>query len=158
VLHLQHLFCIFFLTLGKIYQVIILTKTIIKDFALITLGGVTYMAIELIWRQRTHWTMALTGGVCFLIIYKIYTRFPYMSLPLKCIIGSLVISALELIVGCIVNIRLGWGVWDYSNMPFNLLGRVCLMFSVLWGLFCIPISGLCRLINGLSNKKINLSV
>ena len=113
------------------------------------------MLIELIWRQRTHWTMALTGGVCFLVIYKIYTRYPTLSLPEKCVIGSLVISTVELLVGLIVNVSLGWGVWDYSDVPFNILGQVCLLYSVLWGVICIPISFLCDFINNL--EKINLS-
>lgn len=25
-----------------------------------------------------------------------------------------------------------WNVWDYSNMPFNLLGQICLPFTVIW--------------------------
>ena len=24
--------------------------------------------------------------------------------------------------------------WDYSDMPFNLNGRICLLYSVFWGL------------------------
>ena len=23
-------------------------------------------------------------------------------------------------------------VWDYSNMPFNILGQICLPFTILW--------------------------
>lgn len=26
----------------------------------------------------------------------------------------------------------GWNVWDYNNMPLNLLGQICLPFTVLW--------------------------
>ena len=27
--------------------------------------------------------------------------------------------------------------WDYSNIPFNINGRVCLFFSVIWGLLAV---------------------
>ena len=47
-------------------------------------------------------------------------------------IGSTIITVLEFITGCIVNLWLGWNVWDYSNLPLNLLGQICLPFSILW--------------------------
>ena len=46
------------------------------------------------------------------------------------------------IVGSIVEYVCSWGQelvfgsksWDYSHMPFNLNGRICLLYSVFWGL------------------------
>ena len=32
----------------------------------------------------------------------------------------------------VVNIGLGWNVWDYSNLPFNIYGQVCVWFIFLW--------------------------
>lgn len=29
--------------------------------------------------------------------------------------------------------------WDYSNMPFNIGGYVCLLFSLIWGVACVAI-------------------
>lgn len=49
-----------------------------------------------------------------------------MSLAKQGIIGACMVTVLEFITGCIVNIWLGWNVWDYSNMPLNILGQVCL--------------------------------
>ena len=28
-------------------------------------------------------------------------------------------------------------VWDYSGFPLNIMGQVCLLYSVLWGLLSI---------------------
>lgn len=47
-------------------------------------------------------------------------------------IGEIVVLALEFITGCIVNIWLGWNIWDYSSLPFNILGQICLPFAILW--------------------------
>ena len=58
-------------------------------------------------------------------------------------IGSAVITGVELIVGCIVNLILKLEVWDYSNMPLNLLGQICPLYSLLWGFLTIPIVFLC---------------
>lgn len=44
----------------------------------------------------------------------------------------MIVTVLELLVGLVVNRWLGWNVWDYSDMPFNLWGQVCLQFSVAW--------------------------
>lgn len=115
-----------------------------KDLLLLGTGGVTYAGIELLWRQHTHWSMVLTGGTCFLSLYKLYRRYPRLSVPEKCLFGSLVITGVEFAVGCFVNLKMGWKVWDYSNMPFNLKGQICLLYSVLWGLLCIPMSMVCK--------------
>lgn len=34
--------------------------------------------------------------------------------------------------GCIVNLWLGWNVWDYSTMPGNFMGQICPQFTLLW--------------------------
>ena len=41
--------------------------------------------------------------------------------------------------------ELGWNVWDYSSMPLNLYGQICLPFSGLWFLLCIPAFGICSI-------------
>lgn len=124
------------------------------DFALFLLGGFSYGLIEILWRQRTHISMIITGGLCFVIIYRIFKKARDMSLLFKCIIGSAIITTLEFICGCIVNIWLKLSVWDYTNLPFNLLGQICLLYSVLWGFLTIPISFLCKRINAFSQSRL----
>lgn len=102
-------------------------------------GAAGYSLLEVIWRGYTHWTMAITGGICFIAIWKIAVNLPQWSMMQKCLLGAAVITAIECIVGYIVNIRLHMNVWDYSAMPFNLAGQVCLTYSVLWFLLCIPL-------------------
>ncbi len=50
----------------------------------------------------------------------------------KCIIGMTIITGIELIFGIAFNIILKEHVWDYSGMPLNFLGQICLPFSALW--------------------------
>ena len=45
--------------------------------------------------------------------------------------------SLEFLTGCIVNLALGWHVWDYSGMPGNVLGQICLPYSLLWILVAV---------------------
>ena len=56
-------------------------------------GGISYGLLELLWRGRTHWTMLLLGGVCFLCIGTI--RRKGFSLPLRSLLCALIVTALE---------------------------------------------------------------
>ena len=47
-------------------------------------------------------------------------------------LGTILITVFEFILGYILNIKLGLGIWDYSNIPFNIMGQICLPFSFLW--------------------------
>ncbi len=103
------------------------------------LGGTIYVLLELLWRGRSHVSMFCAGGLALLLLHGLFLRF---ALPLfaQCLLGGLVITAIEFVAGAIVNVRLKLNVWDYSKMPLNLYGQVCLPFSLLWCLLTLPIS------------------
>ena len=103
------------------------------------LGGTIYVLLELLWRGRSHVSMFCAGGLALLLLHGLFLRF---ALPLfaQCLVGGLVITAIEFVAGAIGNVRLKLNVWDYSKMPLNLYGQVCLPFSLLWCLLTLPIS------------------
>lgn len=108
-------------------------KAILKHAVLALCGGCVYFLIEMAWRGHSHWTMAVLGGVCFVLIGDINEFIPWnMPLILQGAIGSGIVTVLELVSGIILNLWLGLEIWDYSNMPFNLLGQICLPFTLLW--------------------------
>ena len=107
-------------------------------FILFLIGGFIYMGIELLWRGRTHWTMGIVGGICFVLIGLINELFTFeMYMLTQAIIGAILVTIVEYISGCIINIHFGLAVWDYSNLPFNIQGQVCLLFSFLWVLLSV---------------------
>ena len=118
-------------------------KKLKENSVLFSFGGLTYGIIEILWRRYTHWSMIITGGVCFLLLFRIFNKAQRLTLLKKCLIGSAVITSIEFVVGVVVNIILKMDVWDYSSMPFNLWGQVCPLYSPLWGILTIPISYLC---------------
>lgn len=108
-------------------------KVFSKEFILFIIGGLLYVLIELAYRGHSHWTMFVLGGLCFVLIGGINNYISWdMPVYEQMMIGSVIITVLEFICGCIVNLWLGWDVWDYSNMPYNVLGQICLPFSILW--------------------------
>jgi uncharacterized membrane protein len=105
----------------------------IKILVLGILGGLLYYCIELLWDGTSHWTMALLGGVCFTICDQLNEVFTWkMPLWKQQLLGAICVTILELIFGVFLNICLKLNIWDYSNLPFNLFGQICLYFSILW--------------------------
>ena len=50
----------------------------------------------------------------------------HKSLALRCGMGAVIITLVELATGMVVNHLLGLQVWDYSDVPMNIFGQVCL--------------------------------
>ena len=48
------------------------------------------------------------------------------------VLSALIITALEFITGLIVNIWLKMDIWDYSQLPYNFMGQICLLYSIFW--------------------------
>ena len=112
-----------------------------KALVLFLCGAVLYAAIEILWRGHTHWTMAALGGLLFLLLGGLNNWLPWeMPLAWQIIIGTAIVTAAEFAAGCILNLWLGLGIWDYSNLPGNILGQICPQFTLAWaGLSLIAI-------------------
>lgn len=108
-----------------------------KYLTLAATGGMLYVALELAWRGWSHWTMFILGGICFVALGFINEVLPWeMPLWQQMLLGACIVTALEFLTGGLVNLWLGWGVWDYSNIPGNIMGQVCPQYFVLW----LPVS------------------
>lgn len=107
--------------------------------ALFLIGGSIYVLIEIVYRGFSHISMFIVGGICFVLICSINDIFSF-KLPLisQMLIGSILVTSVELLSGIIINILLKLNVWDYSFNPFNFLGQVCLQASVAWFFLSLP--------------------
>ena len=118
-----------------------------KDSILFLTGSCAYPTLEMAWRGHTHYSMALAGGVCLCLIDHICCgMLEGRSLFTRCLAGSGLITGVELAAGIIVNQVMGLGVWDYSDMPMNIMGQVCLPYSVRWFGLTLPAMALCGLL------------
>lgn len=102
--------------------------------AMFLLGGVGYVTLEFLWRGRSHVSMFLAGGTCFLLLGQLNHVRPQLSFPIRCVVGAGVITAVELAAGLLANRE--YHVWDYRSLPMNFHGQICLPYSLLW----IPVS------------------
>lgn len=89
------------------------------------IGGRLYTWIEILWRGYTHFSMFILGGGGFVVLgllneYKIPWHWCLLR---QSVVGACIITGLEFLTGCIVNLWLGWGVWDYSDLPLICTAR-----------------------------------
>lgn len=110
-----------------------------KETIIFVIFGFLYICLELLYRGRTHISMFFVGGLCGVLIGLINDNTPDIPLFYQCILGTTIVTLIEFISGCYLNIYLGLGIWDYSHVPFNFLGQVCLPFSIIWMLLSIPV-------------------
>ena len=104
-----------------------------KLVLLFVFGGLMYMGVEILFRGYTHFSMFFVGGLCFVLVGGINEKLPWdMAFVSQMMIASFLVTVVEFIAGVILNLLLGLGVWDYSSLPYNLLGQISLIFSVGW--------------------------
>ncbi len=110
------------------------------------LGALGYPLLELLYRGRTHYSMAIAGGLSTLWV-NMLRRKPG-GLGRKSLLSALGITAIELTCGYIWNG--GYRIWDYRHLPLNWQGQICLPYTLLW---CGLSAGLIRSLDLLEKHK-----
>ena len=104
------------------------------------------------------------GAVMLIIINDLISK-KTNSILFKMIIMAMVFTAFEYLVSLVFELIFGIRWLDYSNEFLNLHGRICLQFSILWGIaggifiqfIYKPMQKLIKKIrNKVSNKVINI--
>ncbi|MBE5779749.1 MAG: hypothetical protein E7331_10540 [Clostridiales bacterium] len=104
-------------------------------------GAALYPCIELMWRGRTHPSMAFAGGagLCWLRWLARHTE----GLPLwiPAIAGGTGITAMEYLLGVTLNKK--YNIWDYRKKWKNIRGQICPAFALAWcGLSALAVRGM----------------
>ena len=115
-----------------------------KDGLIFLLGAVGYPALELLWRQHTHWSMGLLGGLCLWMYVTMIEQYPEAPDWALVVFGTLFITTAELGAGLVLNGWLGLGVWNYHNRPWNLFGQICVQYTLCWAALCAVLLPVCR--------------
>ena len=118
-------------------------KNISEYLVLWAVGGCIYYGIEVLFRGFSHISMFMLGGLCmqFFTWQGRLTEWQD-ALPRQITRCTIFVVSMEFITGIIVNKWYHLAVWDYSDMPLQLWGQICLPFAlifsfyVLWVSFC----------------------
>lgn len=110
-----------------------------KYLFLLIIGGDTYYLIEILYRGYSHSSMFLVGGICFILCGLLNEVFSWDT-PLwkQMFTCAIIISLVEFVSGYILNIKMGLGIWDYSDLRWNIMGQISLVFSFMWFFLSLP--------------------
>lgn len=107
-------------------------------------GGTVYFLLEVVFKtlrgeqEQISWTMLVLAVILTIPVERCGEQLPWeVPLWLQALSCALLVTAVELAAGVILNIWLGLDIWDYSHLPFNLWGQVCPQFSAVWWFLCL---------------------
>ena len=107
-------------------------------------GGTVYFLLEVAFKtlrgepEQISWTMLVLAVILTIPVERCGEQLPWeVPLWLQALACALLVTAVELAAGVILNIWLGLGIWDYSHLPFNLWGQICPQFSAVWWFLCL---------------------
>ena len=108
-------------------------------------GSFAGVIVEMLWCLITNGYIESRAGLVYgpfnllygvgavaitVFLYKFRNRGVWISF-----LGGMVVgSAVEYVCSWGQELVFGSRSWDYSHLPFNINGRICLLFSVFWGL------------------------
>lgn len=84
-------------------------------------SGVLYGSFSLVW--------GLGAALFTLCFHRLAHRNPFLLFTLGSVLGA----GYEYLCSWLQEVLFGACFWDYSHLPFNLNGRVNLVFSLFWG-------------------------
>ena len=105
--------------------------TLWQESVIFYLGGMFYCGVELLWRGWTHGSMFLLGAVCFYLVGSLDRRW-HLPVLAQMLLGAVIVTFCEFWTGVLVNEVMQLNVWDYSDAPMNLMGQICLPFTLFW--------------------------
>ena len=88
------------------------------------------------------------GAVSLILLLRYFNKNNYTLFFGGCLVGSIVEYMLSFFGELIFNVR--W--WDYSNEFLNINGRICLLYSIFWGILSLV---LIKIINPIIDKFID---
>lgn len=108
-----------------------------------TWGGTVYFFLEVVYKtvrgepERISWTMLVLAIVLTIPVERCGAELPW-GCPLwaQALACAATVTVVELLAGLVLNVWLGLGIWDYSGLPGNLLGQICLQFFFVWWGLC----------------------
>ena len=107
-------------------------------------GGAVYFLLEVAYKTATgkpemiSWTMLVLAVLLTIPVERCGEQLPWdVPLWLQALACAVLVTAVELAVGLILNVLLGLGVWDYSDLPGNFMGQICPQFFAVWFVMCL---------------------
>ena len=109
-----------------------------------TWGATVYFFLEVGYKtltghpERISWTMLALAILLCIPVERCGAELPWeCPLWLQSLCCAVLVTAVEFVAGLVLNLWLGLDIWDYSHLPFNLMGQICPQFAALWWGLCM---------------------
>lgn len=111
-----------------------MSKKVYKNVILFTVGFCLYITMEVLFRGYSFPLMGVCAGLVVVLLDKINDYISWdIDILVQSILGMLMVTIMELIIGTIfLDTNLLPVMWDYSNLPLNFRGIICIPFMALW--------------------------
>lgn len=110
-----------------------MNKKLYKNIILFTVGFCLYITIEVLFRGFSYPLMGVVGGITLVLLDKINNKISWETdLTIQALIGAVIVTLFELVIGLIALYTSLPQMWDYTNLPLNFMGVICLPFSIAW--------------------------
>ena len=118
---------------------------IYKVMLILFIGSFAGVVVEMLWCYINHGYFESRSGLVYgpfnmlygigaaalsILLYRYRNRGRWLSFLGGMIIGSIV----EYACSWWMELTFGSRSWDYSHMPLNINGRICLLYSIFWGI------------------------
>lgn len=105
-----------------------------KSLTLYGAGFCAFITIEVLFRGYSYPVSGVMGGFAVIMLDGINDEMSWdLDLALQALIGGALITLMEAGVGILMLCAPGVPrMWDYSDIPFNIAGIICLPFSIAW--------------------------
>lgn len=105
-----------------------------KSLTLYGAGFCAFITIEVLFRGYSYPASGVMGGFAVIMLDGINDEMSWdLDLALQALIGGAIITLMEAGVGILMLFAPGVPrMWDYSDIPFNIAGIICLPFSIAW--------------------------
>ena len=121
---------------------------VVKLFYIFIIGSLVGWVVEglytlIVFHELVNHSAVVIGpfdmayGICFVVLTLLFYKFKDITILKSFIIGFIGGTFLEYIMSLGMEIFLGFTAWDYSSYPLNINGRVCLIYSLFWGVLGI---------------------
>ena len=107
-------------------------------------GGTVYFLLEVAYKtltghpERISWTRLVLAILLTVPVERCGAQLPWdIPLWIQAICCAVLVNAVELAAGVVLNLWLGLDIWNYSDLPFNLWGQICPRFFAVWLLLCL---------------------
>ena len=112
---------------------------VIKSLVMFIAGFCAFITIEVLFRGYSYAMSGVMGGMAVIALDKINDEISWETdLAMQALIGGAFVTAMEFAVGAIAKYtNILPQMWDYTDVPFNLGGIICLPFTIAWTLLSV---------------------